>query len=299
MPASNPVPDRSASLHYGRAFSDALQSRLRAHFAALDDPGALPQAPLTIGLFGGWGSGKSLHLECLKDRFWAPPVTGQVVTLPVFFNAWRHETEAHLIVPLLKTTHYTLNRWLDERTDAGNKASVAVLDALKKTTIGFKDAALALAAGLDGKLSVPGFGEIGFKFSDMLEADAKRHAARTSADPVRRWFPRVFERPAVATSKPLADLDAIYHDFETYLITLTAISASPEKRLNLLFLIDDLDRCLPEKAVQRLESIKLFLDVPGCALSSRLTTKSSSAASPTVTAITPKPNPPGTASPTP
>jgi hypothetical protein len=36
-------------------------------------------------------------------------------------------------------------------------------------------------------------------------------------------------------------------------------------RLNLLFMIDDLDRCLPEKAVEMLESIKLFLEVPGCA----------------------------------
>ncbi|NVB40592.1 hypothetical protein G6O69_22320 [Pseudenhygromyxa sp. WMMC2535] len=38
-----------------------------------------------------------------------------------------------------------------------------------------------------------------------------------------------------------------------------------EFRLNLLFLIDDLDRCLPEKAVEMLEAIKLFLEVPGCA----------------------------------
>ncbi|HIQ14053.1 MAG TPA: hypothetical protein EYH38_00580, partial [Leucothrix sp.] len=37
------------------------------------------------------------------------------------------------------------------------------------------------------------------------------------------------------------------------------------KKLNLLFLIDDIDRCLPEKAVEMLESIKLFLDVEGCA----------------------------------
>lgn len=38
-----------------------------------------------------------------------------------------------------------------------------------------------------------------------------------------------------------------------------------DHRLDLLFLIDDLDRCLPEKAVEVLESIKLFLEVPGCA----------------------------------
>jgi len=44
-----------------------------------------------------------------------------------------------------------------------------------------------------------------------------------------------------------------------------ATEPSPGHRLDLLFLIDDLDRCLPEKAVEVLESIKLFLEVPGCA----------------------------------
>lgn len=48
-----------------------------------------------------------------------------------------------------------------------------------------------------------------------------------------------------------------------------ATAASDEEtagfELNLLFVIDDLDRCLPEKGVEMLEAIKLFLEVPGCA----------------------------------
>ena len=32
----------------------------------------------------------------------------------------------------------------------------------------------------------------------------------------------------------------------------------------LVVFVDDLDRCLPEKAIEVLEAIKLFLDVPGC-----------------------------------
>ena len=36
------------------------------------------------------------------------------------------------------------------------------------------------------------------------------------------------------------------------------------KKHRLVMFIDDLDRCLPEKAVEVLEAIKLFLDVPGC-----------------------------------
>ena len=37
-----------------------------------------------------------------------------------------------------------------------------------------------------------------------------------------------------------------------------------EKGHRLVVFVDDLDRCLPEKAVEVLEAIKLFLDVPGC-----------------------------------
>ena len=36
------------------------------------------------------------------------------------------------------------------------------------------------------------------------------------------------------------------------------------KSQKLVVFIDDLDRCLPQKAIQVLEAIKLFLDVPGC-----------------------------------
>ncbi len=35
-------------------------------------------------------------------------------------------------------------------------------------------------------------------------------------------------------------------------------------KVNLIFLVDDLDRCLPDKAVEVLEAIKLFMEVPGC-----------------------------------
>ena len=32
----------------------------------------------------------------------------------------------------------------------------------------------------------------------------------------------------------------------------------------LVVFVDDLDRCLPEKAIEVLEAIKLFVDAPGC-----------------------------------
>ena len=37
-----------------------------------------------------------------------------------------------------------------------------------------------------------------------------------------------------------------------------------QKENRLVVFIDDLDRCMPEKAIEVLEAIKLFLDVQGC-----------------------------------
>ena len=44
---------------------------------------------------------------------------------------------------------------------------------------------------------------------------------------------------------------------------LDARGIDPQAGVLVVF-IDDLDRCLPAKAVQVLEAVKLFLDKPGC-----------------------------------
>lgn len=232
----------SRPLDYGNAFAAALQKRLETHFKS-----EKREHSLCIGLFGAWGSGKTLHLKQQEQRFRAtldqpqqPESPDASCTLPVFFNAWRHETEDHLIVPLLKTTQHTLDGWLKHQESLGDKVS----EGLKNAVVTFKNAALALAAGLKGKLTLPYFGELEVDAQAMLEEDAKRHEA---------------EKPS-----RLDQLDTLYYDFESRLAQITGQSAAGP-RLNLLFLIDDLDRCLPEKAVQMLVSIKLFLDVPGCA----------------------------------
>lgn len=264
-----PAPHSSDPLLYGKAFADALHVRLKEHFQSLDKQAHERQTPLTIGLFGGWGSGKTLHLQHLRDLVRAEGLAekpGAAVTLPILFNAWRHESEDHLIVPLLKTTQYVLERWLKEQQPPDKNKVDERVDKLWETATNLKDAALALGAGLKGKWKVPFFGELEVDPSAMLEEDARRRAARGSAPRKTGLFTRLLGRkPDTALLDKINKLDNIYHDFEHHLLTLTGVDNEKGTRLNLLFLIDDLDRCLPEKAVQMLESIKLFLDVPGCA----------------------------------
>ncbi|HGZ70387.1 MAG TPA: hypothetical protein ENK74_03230, partial [Nitratifractor sp.] len=54
-------------------------------------------------------------------------------------------------------------------------------------------------------------------------------------------------------------LESIYLHIPQWIERLSFLN-----NVKFLFLIDDLDRCLPENTLKMLESIKLFLDVPGC-----------------------------------
>jgi regulator of replication initiation timing len=55
-------------------------------------------------------------------------------------------------------------------------------------------------------------------------------------------------------------LESIYLNIPKWIEEITLLH-----QVNFVFLIDDLDRCLPENTLKMLESIKLFLDVPSCA----------------------------------
>jgi len=68
----------------------------------------------------------------------------------------------------------------------------------------------------------------------------------------------VEESQALTRRDQIAALDDFHRQFEK----ISTDCIVPHGRLAVF--VDDLDRCLPDKAVEVLEAIKLFLDVPGC-----------------------------------
>ena len=60
----------------------------------------------------------------------------------------------------------------------------------------------------------------------------------------------------------LSSLEQFQRNFQELVDALLRREGQRPRRL--VVFVDDLDRCLPEKAIQVLEAIKLFLDVPGC-----------------------------------
>lgn len=215
-----------------------LAGRLKKHFA---DEGA--SESLVIGIFGEWGSGKSNLLQLVHEAFKngeqqaSPP---PVVVIP--FNPWRYEKEEYLLVPLLKTMQQVVLAYLKENQSFFEKIGLSA-ESPKRIARFFGVSALAFAKAIKLKGKVPDVGDVEFSFKDFIDSGAEAFK----------------DKPV--PPELLDTLESYYFEFEKKLRETT----SGKDSIRLLFLIDDLDRCLPEKAVEMLESIKLFLDVEGCA----------------------------------
>jgi hypothetical protein len=206
--------------------------------------------PLTIGLFGDWGSGKSSILEALKKDLEKEPKTACL-----YFNGWVFEGYDDAKAALLETI---LREFKDEK-----KFGTEIKDDIKKLfksvnwmrVIGFgiKNVALpATAVFMTGGLSV---------IPQLV--NGLKDAAQNPTDLVDRikgqdteGFLKQFLKENDDTDK--FDVVRKFRDDFEELLKKSQID-------KLVILIDDLDRCLPDRIIDNLEAIKLFLNVKNTA----------------------------------
>jgi polyhydroxyalkanoate synthesis regulator phasin len=178
-----------------------------------------------IGIFGDWGSGKTTLMGAIEREL---EKNGDVI--PVWFNAWRYEREEHLIVPLLDTLREGLATWADTTARSGGDRTQARQAA---ATVG--RAARALFAGLTFRANV-GVAAVELDPTRIMESWDERTSA---ADPL-----------------------SFYHaSFNAMKRSITDFVGDTDRRI--VIFVDDLDRCLPESALEVLESMKLFFDLQG------------------------------------
>jgi tetratricopeptide (TPR) repeat protein len=179
-----------------------------------------------IGVFGGWGSGKTTLMQAIERKLDHREVVS------VRFVAWRYEKEEHLIVPLLDVIREGLLRWAEEHGQDGSARETAA-------TIG--RVLRSLVAGLTLKVGLPGAVEASFEANSALQEHSK-----LSEEDKQTRTPRSFYH---------ASFRALEEAFKKF------AGAGTDRRI--VVFVDDLDRCLPENALQVLESMKLFFDLDG------------------------------------
>jgi energy-coupling factor transporter ATP-binding protein EcfA2 len=180
-----------------------------------------------VGIFGGWGSGKTTLMQAIESRL------NKENTISVQFSAWRYEKEKHLIVPLLDTVRESLVQWSGQRRTGWKDA--------KKTASTIGKVMASLIAGLSLKIGVPGSVELSFDANKALASGRLFGEEERNAKVPRSFYHASFRALNGAFSQ--------------------LISINPEFRI--VVFIDDLDRCLPEGTLEVLESMKLFFDLRG------------------------------------
>lgn len=254
-------------LGYG-TYADALWSRIETALAKDLIKGDLGDDPLVIGIFGEWGAGKSYLLRLMhnqakdyaKQRLgWHKRDTGFGLTVPVVFQPWKYEHETHLHVPLMLHIFHALQKyeedaqvtsakvaeWTDDQWEAAKKALPGAVEKFK----GLLKASIAAM-----EPSTAGSAALGLGIASVLASTLK--PAEEKPDPLK-------------TFKYSEDGRFFYEIHEALQDVTRPTRKNGQKRkysandiaINFVVFVDDLDRCLPEKAVQTLELIKTMFNI--------------------------------------
>jgi hypothetical protein len=252
-------------------------------------------SPLVVGVYGGWGTGKTSLMRTLRAALDGPGRTS------LWFDAWiyarqeealwralllrviealrlrtRHPDELHL----LGAAHDAAKREFDafwsgpddardaaEMLDDATASLYRSLASSEKGRLRFNwagalplaaDAALtALTAGLSNEIAKAIVGKDGP--GGPMAAVAKWFKGSDTKEVIK-----LFEREA--TERYVAQVNSLEQFQNTFQAVIKRFGIGVKERgdQRLFIFIDDLDRCLPEDAVSALEAVKLFFDLQGC-----------------------------------
>ena len=195
------------------------------------------QTPLAIAINGAWGSGKTSLMRSIRELL--VDITREVDTAggdevyrpcrTVWFNAWKYSTQSAILVALVEEI---VSQMMAEDFPRQR------LEQMRRSDGGLDWS--RIARSLDGLVQRPDLPDL---------ANPVTNAASLLRNlPLLREFERFLDR----------------------LISWSITGSTPGRQSftdtegALVFFIDDLDRCQPNRVARVLETVKLFMDRPGC-----------------------------------
>lgn len=199
----------------------------------------LPEHPITVGVHGDWGAGKSSVLEMIE----AALGTDEKV-LCLKFNGWRFQGFEDAKIALIEG----IVTGLIEKRPALRKAASTVKDIFHRIDW-LKVAKKAGGLAITAYTGIPAF-----------DADAL-------ATKLRDFFSKPQNLTVDKAVEALSEVKSYLKDGETKNVPeeIAAFRKAFDALLKeagieqLIVLIDDLDRCLPDTAIETLEAVRLFV----------------------------------------
>jgi len=211
--------------------------------------------PITIGVFGPWGSGKTSLMRLVAEQLINRRTAGHRWARAVWFNAWQYERDEGALwrALLLRVLEGLESEQLSEE-DAQQIADwrMRLYTDVQRTETG--------SIHIDWPKLGKGALHLGLSLipspSTFLELAQLLQGETGTLEEIASAFQR--ERTEIYRRQLM-----LLEEFQGGFAHLVREYVWSRNGLLVVF-IDDLDRCLPDRAVEVLEAIKLFLDVRGC-----------------------------------
>jgi formylglycine-generating enzyme required for sulfatase activity len=265
------------------AYAKTLWARIEQGLNRDTITGKLGDDPLVVGIFGEWGAGKSFLLGRILRHAFAfeqgridlrkGDLTGGNagfgLTVPVLFQPWKYEHEEHLHVPLLLHILEALKRDLAASKSIVERAKTSIdgggdwlvqqmkpaVALFEKLVTGAAVATVPITVG-GSLVAIPAMGVVKWLLSKLRSSKPTKASITSTIRYTNegRYFYEIHQH-LKAVTRPSAgkNHDAGY--------TQGQQSKHEKLAINFVVFVDDLDRCLPEKAVAVLELIKTVFNV--------------------------------------
>lgn len=239
---------------------DLLGFRVHADLvrSVVTDPGLLP---ITIGVFGDWGGGKTSVMKMLQADLepagyeeGSPERERYEGVACLYFNGWLFEGYDDAKSAILSSVLLQLAAHQRFGPKVGEKATSLLqsVNWMRLARLGFKEVALpaALAYLTGGTSLLPALVD---PLKKLFGAgDAKTGDGTEKQDAGDKVKIEDFIKPGGQPEGPM--------DVRTFRDRFSEMLSESDIE-SLVILIDDLDRCSPQRIIDNLEAIKLFLSV--------------------------------------
>lgn len=204
-----------------------------------------PDRPVTIGIHGDWGAGKSSVLEMIEAQF-----DGQDRVLCLKFNGWRFQGFEDAKIALIEGIVTGLLKKRPKLT----KAVDAVKDIFRRIDW-LKVAKKAGGLALTAFTGIPTPDQIGSMIGgvERLFADPASPPSKAAIEAAVDGVKSVL--------KPAGDTKNVPEEIAEFRVAFDRLLDAADID-QLVVLIDDLDRCLPDTAIETLEAVRLFVFTP-------------------------------------
>lgn len=263
---------------------DLLGFRVHADLirAVITDPSMLP---VTVGVFGDWGGGKTSVLKMLEqdldpDRYNDGPTKERYKKVAcLYINGWLFEGYDDAKAALLTSVLMALGEHKRFGPKVRQKAAglIKSVNWMRVARFGIKEVAIpAVAAYVSGgATAIPAIASVlGRAGRAILPGQPMDVAAQSQgSEPATASSGTPPQSGPTQTVSDKLDWDELIRkdqqdagplDVRSFRERFAGMLSDSDIE-TLVVLIDDLDRCQPERIIDNLEAIKLFLNVPGTA----------------------------------